>query len=188
MRKIRLRPGTNVFGKALSDKEPLALLLASAPTSSAISISSVRALPPNAENVSPITSLVWVNFWETIGFTTNAGLRYHYKDRQYFRANLFLGQLYAKDPVGDPKYWDMGRKFNSFYTELAVKYEFMVWKEKKKSTVYRKLGETGLKNISIPTYLFIGAGVNFNVGKYSERVNEGKDVEEEIFTNIFYSI
>lgn len=139
---------------------------------------------PNLEYASPINNYVWVNFWNTIGFTTNAGLRYHHKDRQYFRANIFLGQLYADDPTEDIKYWDMGRSFNTFFTEIAVKYEFMICEEKRKTSVYRKLGETFLKNINIPTYLFIGAGATFNVGKYSKIVNEGKNVDKETFANI----
>ena len=61
---------------------------------------------PNPLMAPPITEYVWVNFWNTIGFTGNVGLRYNIKDRQYVRASLFLGQLYAKDPVEDPKYWD----------------------------------------------------------------------------------
>lgn len=139
---------------------------------------------PNPEFASPIKSYVWVNFWNTIGFTTNAGLRYHYKDRQYFRANIFLGQLYTQDPVGDIEYWNMGRKANSFFTEIAVKYEYMIFKESKRSTVYKKLGESGLKNFTLPTYLFIGIGGTFNIGTFTQRTDDGKSVTQENFTNI----
>ena len=119
----------------------------------------------NTNAITPITEFVYVDFWNTIGFTTNAGLRYHFKDRQYVRANLFLGQLYANEPRNDDKSWGRSIKFNSFYTELAVKYEFMIIKESKRTTIYRKLGESRFKNFSLPTYLFIGVGGTFNTGK-----------------------
>lgn len=138
---------------------------------------------PNPAYASPITNFVWVNFWNTVGFTSNTGLRYKYSRRQYFRANLFLGQLYAQDPKGDEKYWDRGVGFNSFYTEVAAKYEFVIWQEKKRSTVYRQLRESKFKNINIPTYLFIGVGGMFNVGKFSQISSDGRQVTHENFTN-----
>ncbi len=125
--------------------------------------------------------LIWINFFNTIGITGNAGLRYKFADRQYVRGSLFLGQLYGEDPANDPKYWYRGISFNSFFTEISVKYEFMIWKEKKRVTVYRKLGESAFKNFSMPTYLFIGAGGIFNVGKFSNK--RGLNLSEVSYTN-----
>jgi len=129
------------------------------------------------------SKFVWVNFFNTIGFAANAGLRYNFADRQYVRGNIFLGQLYAEDPIGNPNYWYRGIKFSSFFTEIAAKYEFMIWKEKKKSTVYRMLGETGFKNFSMPTYLFVGFGATFNAGNFSRIVDEGTSTEKEGYVN-----
>lgn len=131
----------------------------------------------------PITQYVWVNFWNTVGFTANAGLTYHLSNRHYVRGTLYMGQLFAKDPAGDVSYWDRGIKASSFFTEISGQYEFMIWQEKKKSTVYRKLGESSFKNFSLPTYLFIGLGGTFNVGKFSKVSADGKYLLNETYTN-----
>ncbi len=125
---------------------------------------------------------IWMNFFNTIGYAGNAGLKYNFKGRQYIRASLFLGQLYAEDVANDPNYYYRGYRMSSFFTELSVKYELLVIKEKKRSTVYRQLGESKLKNFSVPTYLFIGLGGTFNTGS----LNQAKDHEtiSENFMNI----
>lgn len=105
---------------------------------------------------------IWVQFWETVSPTGNVGLRYNYNERHYFTGTMFLGQMFATDHAKG--YQTRQHTFNSFFTELSVKYEFMIWQEKRKRAVYRKLGESQLKNISIPTYLFTGIGGIMNVG------------------------
>jgi hypothetical protein len=114
--------------------------------------------------------LAWVNVFNTVGYMGNTGLRYRFSDRQSASANLSMGKLHAEDPSGDPKYWDAGRISNTFFTELTGRYEFMVVKEKKKKTVYRMLGESFLKNVNIPIYLFVGAGGLFNTGQFSRYI------------------
>ncbi len=126
---------------------------------------------------------IWVKFWNTIGGTGNVGLRYHFNDRQYLSAQVFLGQIYAQDPAGDPNYWDRGIKINSALTTLNARYEFMIWKEKQRTTVFKKLGESSLKNFSLPTYLFIGVGGAFNVGKFSKNSSDGRYLLSEMYFN-----
>jgi hypothetical protein len=114
------------------------------------------------------TKLIWVNFFNTIGPYGNAGLRYKWKERHNFNGNLSLGQIYAKDPVGDANYQDANREANSFFIELSGRYEFVVFKEKQRRTVYRMLGENPLKNFNLPTYMFVGAGGMYNIGTYTK--------------------
>ncbi len=128
------------------------------------------------------SKLVWMNFFNTIGYTANAGIKYNLHDRNYVRGSLFLGQLYAEDVADNPKFYYRGYKMSSFFTELSVQYEFLVVKEKKRSTVYRQLGESRLKNFSVPTYLFIGLGTTFNVGSLKQA--QAQITTSESFTNL----
>jgi outer membrane protein W len=127
----------------------------------------------------PTGNFLWVNLFNTIGYTANAGLRYNFKEKQFLNGSIFIGQLYGKDPAENPKYWDRGIQFRSTFMEFTGKYEYQIIKEKKKSTVYRKLGESALKNISIPTYIFMGAGGILSVGKSTTIINEGKNTVSE---------
>jgi len=132
--------------------------------------------------------LAWVKFFNTIGFIGNTGLRYKFSERQSANLNLSLGQFYAQDPTKDPDYQNDGRKVNTFFTEISGRYEFMVVKEKKKKTVYRMLGESFLKNLNIPTYLFIGAGGLFNTGKFTQTTADGHDISNEQYSNFSFII
>ena len=128
--------------------------------------------------------IIWMHFFNTMGIKGNAGLRYQWKEQQYLSANFSFGQLYAKDPVGDPDYYDANRTANSFFTELSVRYEYLVVKEKTKKTVYKMLGENSLKNINIPTYLFIGAGGTYNIGSFTRVGPDGAaDIIDERISN-----
>ncbi len=125
---------------------------------------------------------IWMHFFNTMGPVVNTGLRYHLQDRHYARASLFLGQFFAEDPLNDPNYYYRGYKMSSFFTELSVKYEFLILKEKSRRNVYRQLGESKLKNFSLPTYVFIGFGGTFNVGNLQDV--SGKEATKESFSNI----
>lgn len=127
------------------------------------------------------SKLAWVRIFNTVGAHANAGLRYNLKNNHFASANLAMGQLYAEDPIEDPDYYTLGRKANTFFTEVTLRYEYQIIKEKKKRTVYKVLGENPLKNISIPTYLFIGAGGLLSVGKFSKI--DGPTVESESYFN-----
>lgn len=127
------------------------------------------------------SKLAWVRIFNTVGVYANAGLRYYMNPNQHLSANLALGQLYAEDPVDDPEFYTLGRKANSFFTEVSLRYEYQIIKERKKRTVYKILGESNLKNITIPTYLFIGAGGLLSVGNYSEI--QGTNVSTENYIN-----
>lgn len=112
--------------------------------------------------------LVWVRLFNTIGPVGNAALRYNIQGRHYANGKIVLGQLYAEDPTGVPGFWDRGMKMSSFFTEISVNYEFFIFQEKRRRTIYRQLGETSLKNLSVPTYLFLGIGGLVNVGTFSD--------------------
>lgn len=127
---------------------------------------------------------VVVNFFNTIGYAGNVGLRYNYDKNQYVTGNIFIGSMYGKDPVENPNYYDRGLEFRSFFTEITARYEVMIIKEKRKTTVYKMLGEKKLKNLSIPTYLFIGTGAIVSVGSFNEIVDDGARVKEEKYVNI----
>jgi hypothetical protein len=141
-----------------------------------------------ADIAAPIDSnqMVWIDFFNTIGYMGDVGLRYKLNDRHYATANLSLGQLYAYEMINDAVIKE-NKKTESFISELTARYEFMVFKEKKKQTVYRSLGETNLKNINLPIYLFVGVGCFFNLGIYSENSRDinGKPVLDELkYSNI----
>jgi len=126
---------------------------------------------------------IWVNFFNTIGFTGNVGLRYNIKNRHYVSGALFLGQLYAEDPINNYKYWYRGLRMSTLFTEASARYEFIIMEEKKRTTVYRQLGQSPLKNLSLPTYLFVGAGATFNAGNSTRITKDGKQVITENFRN-----
>lgn len=113
--------------------------------------------------------LIWVKMFNTIGPVGNIGLRYNIENRHHVNGKIFLGQLYAEDPTGDPNFWDRGLRSSSFFTEISANYEFFIVQPKRRQTVYRMLGETSLKNLSIPTYVFIGVGGIVNFGTFTQR-------------------
>ncbi|MFA6400712.1 MAG: DUF6089 family protein [Salinivirgaceae bacterium] len=133
---------------------------------------------------SDANKLAWVNLLNTIGFVGNTGLRYRLSEKQSASVNLSLGKLHAEDPMDDPKYWAAGRATNTFFTEVSARYELMVVKEQKKKTVYRMLGESYFKNLSIPIYLFIGAGGLYNKGKFSRTFAENDSISTTPYSNL----
>lgn len=135
---------------------------------------------PTAEH--PLGQFLWVHMFNSIGVAGNVGLRYNFKEKQYLTGTLLMGTLYGKDPAEDPKYWDRGKEFRTFFTEIVGRYEYQIIKEKRKSTVYRKLGESRLKNLSVPSYIFIGAGATVSVGKFNEI--RGSVVNSENYFNV----
>lgn len=123
---------------------------------------------------------IWIHFFNTMGFSANTGLRYNIKDRHFVRGSLYLGQLYASDVPDNPKYYYRGYTTNSFFTDLTVRYEFLVLKEKSRRTIYRQLGESKLKNFSVPTYLFVGIGGVFNAGTLQQTSGETKTTNKYV--------
>jgi hypothetical protein len=77
-----------------------------------------------------------------------------------------------------------GLEFKSYFTEISARYEFLFLKEKRKSTVYRRLGQTGLKNLTFPSYVFIGIGGMVNYGKFSRNINDGRARVTENYFNV----
>lgn len=125
---------------------------------------------------------IWMHFFNTIGPMGNIGLRYQLQNRHYFKSTLALGQFYAEDVPNNPNWNYRGYKMSSFFTELSIQYEFLIFKEKNRKTVFKQLGETPLKNFSLPTYLFIGLGGVFNAGSLTNL--SGQSLQSESFTNI----
>ncbi|HAM98005.1 MAG TPA: hypothetical protein DCQ26_05300 [Marinilabiliales bacterium] len=127
--------------------------------------------------------LVWVKIFNTVGVAGNAGLRYNIANRHYASVNLALGQLYAEDPTGDPKYWSDGRKSSTFFTEFTSRYEFLAVKERQRRTVYKMLGESMLKNFNLPTYFFIGVGGLYNIGTFAQLTEDRSNRIPESYSN-----
>lgn len=135
---------------------------------------------PTSEH--PTGQFLWIHMFNTIGAAGNVGLRYNFEEKQYLTGTVTLGTFYGKDPTENPKYWDRGLEFRSFFTEFVGRYEYQIIQEKRKSTVYRKLGESRLKNLSVPTYIFIGAGATVSYGKLNEI--SGATVDSENYFNV----
>lgn len=139
---------------------------------------------PGPTSEHPLGQFLWVHMFNSVGFAANAGLRYNFDEKQYLTGKVLVGSLFGKDPLENPKYWDRGIEFRSFITEFIGRYEYQIIKEKRKTTVYRKLGESRLKNFSLPTYVFIGAGAAVLYGKASQVIDEGKYVVSENYFNV----
>jgi hypothetical protein len=138
-----------------------------------------------ADIAAPIDSnqMAWIKFFNTIGYMGNAGLRYKLNDRHYATANVSLGQLYAYEMTYDAVIKE-NKETESFFSEFTARYEFMVFKEKKKQTVYHNLGETNLKNTNLPIYLFVGVGGIYNIGYYTKTIIGGTDVDKLLYSNL----
>lgn len=116
---------------------------------------------------SPKTDIpVWVRPFKTTGYTADALLKYNLKGRHYVGSALYLGYMGAKEGQATPTYYGRGIAFKSFFTELSARYEFQIIRERRRHTIYRSLGETRMKNTTVPSYLFVGAGGIMNVGKF----------------------
>jgi hypothetical protein len=128
---------------------------------------------------------IWISPFNNTGILVDAHIKYSLTERNSFGLGIYLGSLNGKDPKDNAKYWyRYGYQFRSFMTEISVRYEFLFWKEKRRSTVYRRLGETRLKNLTLPSYLFIGVGGMFNLGNFYKNSPDGRERTNEFYTNI----
>jgi hypothetical protein len=132
------------------------------------------------------SKLIWVNFFNTIGYVADAHLKYSFTPRNSIGAGIYIGTLSARDPKNSSKYWyhKEGFQFRSVMTEISVRYEFLFWKEKRRSTVYRRLGETRLKNLTLPSYVFIGVGGLINYGKLFYNTDDGRVRKSDPYLNL----
>lgn len=114
---------------------------------------------------------LWVHLFNTVAPMANVGLRYNIEDRHYASATVSFGQFYAKETPGNSKYYYRGLKFSTGFLEIAARYEFLVLKERTRRTVYKKLGESKLKNFNVPIYLFVGLAGMVNGGTVTHNFN-----------------
>jgi len=129
--------------------------------------------------------LFWIHFIKTLSPIANVGLRYNFEKRHYVSGHVHVGQMYADDPLGNPNFHLARRhKFSSFFTEISAKYEFSIFEERTRRTVYKQLGETRLKNFSLPTYLFIGFGATLNIGTFTQPELGTVNTKTESYSNI----
>lgn len=127
----------------------------------------------------------WIHFTKTLSPIANVGLRYNVKERHYVSGHIYMGQMYAEDPLGNPSFHATRRyNFNSFFSEVSAKYEYLIFKEKTRQTVYKQLGETPLKNLKLPTYLFIGVGTAINIGTLTKPQLGSIYLNKESYVNI----
>lgn len=135
---------------------------------------------------SPKTDIpVWVRPFKTTGYTADALLKYNLKGRHYVGTSLFTGYMAAREPsMQTPTFYGRGIAFKSFFTELSARYEFQIIRERRRRTVYRQLGETRLKNTTLPAYLFVGAGGIMNVGKFYWNSTDEKERYDINYINV----
>lgn len=112
-----------------------------------------------------ITQYFYLNpyFFRPIG---NVGLGYIMLERVHVKSNIHFGWLSADDRYGD--HAPRGLKFRSFIVEPSIQLNVYLVKEKRKRNIYRSNNKfrRKLKNVSIPTYFFVGIGgvlVNTNL-------------------------
>jgi len=129
---------------------------------------------------------VWVLPFKTTGYTSDAILKYNLGGRHYVGTSLFLGYMGARETIQKQTkyYYRDGIAFKSFFTEVAARYEFQIIRERRRKTVYRRLGETRLKNTTVPSYLFAGVGGIFNVGNIYWNDPKGLERFSKNYTNI----
>ncbi len=111
---------------------------------------------------------IWVVPLVTTGYTADAMLKYRLKGRHFISSSVFMGYMGAKETKQNEAkyYYRDGIAFKSFFTEVGVRYEFEFIKEKRRRNIYRRLGETRLKNFTMPSYVFAGVGGIVNLGKF----------------------
>lgn len=133
---------------------------------------------------------VWVLPFKTTGYTADGVLKYNFKGSHFGSVSVNMGYMGARETIQkkDKYYYRDGLAFNTFFTELGVRYEFQFIKEKTHKTVYRKLGETSLKNITLPSYLFLGMGGLFNVGKMCWNDFEGEVKGKERYKKTYCNV
>lgn len=120
---------------------------------------------------------IWILPFRTTGYLADGILKYNVKGRHYASASLNLGYMAARETIEKRTnyYYRDGIAFRSGFAELGVRYEFMFIKENERRNVYRKLGETKLKNFTMPSYVFAGVGGYFGYGKFYWNDPQGRD-------------
>lgn len=112
--------------------------------------------------------MIWFLPFRTTGYLADGILKYNVKGRHYVSGSLNIGYMAARETIEKRThyYYRDGIAFKSGFAELGLRYEFEFVKEREHKTVYRKLGETKLKNFTMPSYLFAGVGGYFSYGKF----------------------
>ncbi len=121
--------------------------------------------------------MIWILPFRTTGYLADGILKYNIKGRHFVSGSLNLGYMGARETIEKRThyYYRDGIAFKSGFAELGVRYEFEFIKEREHKTVYRKLGETKLKNFTMPSYLFAGVGGYFSYGKFFWNDPQGRE-------------
>lgn len=133
---------------------------------------------------------VWVLPFKTTGYVVDGILKYNIKKRHFGSVAVNIGYMGARETVEKRSkyYYRDGMAFKSLFTEISARYEFQFIKERTHRTVYRKLGETNLKNLTVPSYLFVGAGGLFNVGNFFWNDFEGEIKGKERYKKAYFNV
>ena len=133
---------------------------------------------------------VWVLPFKTTGYVSNGLLKYQLKERQYLSGGISVGYMAARETIQKQAqyYYRDGITFKTGFAEVSARYEFQFIKEKTRRNVYRRLGETKLKNFTLPSYIFIGVGGIFNAGNFywndfNSEPMKGKERFSEFYCN-----
>lgn len=112
--------------------------------------------------------MLWILPFRTTGLLADGMLKYNVKGRHFVSTSLNIGYMAARETIEkQTNYWYRhGIAFRSGFAELGFRYEFEFIKERVHKTVYRKLGETKLKNFTMPSYLFAGVGAYYSYGLF----------------------
>lgn len=120
---------------------------------------------------------MWILPFRTTGYLADGILKYNIKGRHFVSGSLNLGYMAARETIEKQTYYYYrnGIAFKSGFAELGFRYEFEFIKERAHKTVYRKLGETKLKNFTMPSYVFAGVGGYASYGKFFWNDKLGRD-------------
>lgn len=91
------------------------------------------------------------------------GGRYILSEKMAFKFNLIASNLSAADIYSDNNTRNLIA--NVYLFEISGQFEYYVIKEKRKMNVYRLKSYKWYKNISLPSYFFIGVGESFFFSK-----------------------
>lgn len=124
---------------------------------------------------------MWILPFRTTGYLTDAILKYNFKGRHSASFSTNFGYMSARETIEKRAnyYYRQGIAFKTGFAELGFRYEFMFIKENERRNVYRKLGETKLKNFTMPSYLFAGIGEYFSYGNFYCNDEKGRERASE---------
>lgn len=140
-----------------------------------------------------------IPFWtiggNTTNFFANVGIKYNLGKRdecdrlklstQSVGVMLRMGEMNAEDPIDKNNFWNRNIGFNSFYTELTLRYEWYFIPEKPSRYVFKQVGKPKRKSPTrTPSYLFGSIGGILNIGEFYYQYKKNDERNKKQYVNL----